>query len=62
MIEKVPFAECAEWPYLRKDGTKGMLLDSIIECIDSYKPSLELVLPGPREFSTGAFTTDEPTP
>ena len=59
MIEKVPFAECAEWPYLRKDGTKGMLLDSIIECIDSYKPSLELVLPGPREFSTGAFTTDE---
>ena len=57
-LEKVPFAECAEWPYLKKDGTKGMLLDSIIECADSRRSSLDFALPGPREFSTGAYTDD----
>ena len=57
-LEKVPFAECAEWPYLKKDGTKGMLLDSIIECADSRRSSLAFALPGPREFSTGAYTDD----
>jgi len=57
-IEKVPFAECAEWPYLKKDGTKGMLLDSIIERADSRRSSLAFALPGPREFSTGAYTDD----
>ena len=57
-LEKVPFAECAEWPYLKKDGTKGMLLDSIIECADSRRSSLAFALPGSREFSTGAYTDD----
>ena len=57
-LEKVPFAECAEWPYLKKDGTKGMLLDSIIERADSRRSSLAFALPGPREFSTGAYTDD----
>lgn len=57
-MEKVPLAECVEWSFVRKDGTKGLLLDSIMEYLDSCKPSLAFSLPGPREFSTGAFTAD----
>lgn len=58
-LEKVPFAECVEWPYLKKDGTKGMLLDSILEYIDALPQDLSLSIPGPRDFSTGTFTNDD---